>query len=362
MLPQLLVSALAASAASAASVGKTNTCSLIRQNVNFDDQTYPALLPSLTPLTTYKGIQYSGLSGVRTLLTGDTSGANLNLVNAPSPPNVVVTGFAASIKGHEISLTTHYPAATRPYFNLHDLSLACFANTVLSQANVPIDCDITFKSYRNGALKGTKQVQYKSDLKLTLDPITGKLPVGLPVGSLPIGGGSLPPITKLGSATGNLKTRDIPIVSATYTRFHLPEGTFCDVDKVVIHIDSGTLPLGVTVGTVLNTVGGALNDPVGSVTGVFGQVGGKVGETLGQIGAPGGVASVVGAITGGATPAGPNGLKSVPVAKPLGLSAAGTTSGLGARSIPALLQLLPNADLTPLTAAAFDNFNMTLHC
>ena len=123
-------------------------CSLIKLNSNFDDEHFAPVLPLVNPISEYQGLKYSNFAGVNT----DTFGADLNFLEPFSKPNVIVTGFEQTFLsggGSQASLTTKYDGAPRPYFNFHDLTLACFANDVGSVANIPVTCDVTFRSYHN---------------------------------------------------------------------------------------------------------------------------------------------------------------------------------------------------------------------
>lgn len=123
-------------------------CSLIKINSNFDDLKFTPILPFLNPVGQYEGLIYTNFAGANT----NTFGADLNFLDPESKPNVIVTGFEQTFfngGGNPASLTTKYEGAARPYFNLHDLTIACFANDVVSVANIPVSCDVTFRSYRD---------------------------------------------------------------------------------------------------------------------------------------------------------------------------------------------------------------------
>lgn len=212
--------AILALAATAVSAGQSNShraqhkssnqCSLIKfHNQGFDDQTFLPVLPLFNAVNEIGGLQYHNAAGVNTkLLTLD-----LNVIRAPSAPNVLVTGFEQNLlnggglsAGH-MTMTTKYAGAVRPFFNLHDFNMACFANTVVSAANIPVDCKVRFKSFRNGKLKGNQQVTYKSG-------------------------------TEIGNVKGNL-----PLVKANTERFHLEDPNFCDIDTITVTIEGGNVGL-----------------------------------------------------------------------------------------------------------------------
>ena len=210
-----------------AAPSKADRCSLIRHNNNYDDEKFVTALPLVNPIGVYNGVKYDNFAGVDT----QTASADLNILEPPSKPNVLVTGFEqqllknGSISNGIASMTTVFNDAPRPYMNVHDLNLACFANDAASGINVPIICDVTMRSYVNGTMKGEQKIHY--DPHLRTDPKVSRVP---------------------------------PLV-ANLTRFYLEDPNFCDIDTLTLVVEGGATNLKETLGSVkdIETVKGIKN-------------------------------------------------------------------------------------------------------
>lgn len=242
----LYVLSLTASATLAKPSPANDACSLIRHNNNYDDLKFVQAAPLVNPFRQYNGLKYDNFAGVDTTLAG----LDLNLLEPPSKPNVLVTGFeqnllkTGSISNGLASITTRFTDAPRPFFNFHDFNMACFANDAVSTLNVPVACDVTMRSYLNGAQKGQQTIHYDPHLKI--DPHLSR----------------------------------VPPTKADLMRFHMDDPSFCDIDTVTLTIDGGSINLAETLGSLrnLDLLKGHKRDEEGSLPGVeslplVGQIG-----------------------------------------------------------------------------------------
>ncbi|KAK5130092.1 hypothetical protein LTR08_002480 [Meristemomyces frigidus] len=133
----LIVAAANAMPMAGSSWGPQGTSEL----ATFDDLTATPLLSELSPVGTYKGLNWAALDVLQAGVAGIEEG-----VQPQSGANVAVNGVTDTLLNGALSIT----AKTVKSFDLESAYFGCAINTLETVASVPQQCTVAFTAYKFG--------------------------------------------------------------------------------------------------------------------------------------------------------------------------------------------------------------------
>ncbi|KAK3679523.1 hypothetical protein LTR78_001084 [Recurvomyces mirabilis] len=124
--------------------GSSSSSSVQKNQVlaTFDDLTAVPGASELSPINTYKGLNYNSFDVLQAGVAGLATG-----VTPQSSPNTAVNALTNDLTTGGPSLTT----ATVKAFDLQYLYFGCVAMSLETVASVPLECTVAFTAYKVGS-------------------------------------------------------------------------------------------------------------------------------------------------------------------------------------------------------------------